>query len=105
MENVLATQSTSRGSSFLHEYLIATPGNWCRNLCSSDSPDDYQTLMDLRKKPEFYKIDPEWVALDPCTVLSTPSYGDMSAPALVKKLKIQSQKDTKQLAEAKELGI
>ncbi|KAJ3503221.1 hypothetical protein NLJ89_g8530 [Agrocybe chaxingu] len=62
------------------------------------------TLMDLRKKPEFYKIDPAWAALDPVPVLSTPTYGEMSAPALIKLLKIQSQKDTKQLAEAKELS-
>lgn len=70
----------------------------------SDSPDDYQTLMDLRKKPEFYKIDPSWAAIDPVPVISTPTYGDMTAPAVVKQLKIQSQKDTKQLAEAKEIA-
>jgi hypothetical protein len=60
--------------------------------------------MDLRKKPEFYKIDPSWAAIDPVPVLSTPTYGEMTAPALVKQLKIQSQKDTKQLAEAKEIA-
>ena len=61
-------------------------------------------MTDLRKKPEFYKIQPAWCALDPVPVLSTPTYGDMTAPALVKKLKINSQKDTKQLAEAKEIA-
>jgi leucyl-tRNA synthetase len=60
--------------------------------------------MDLRKKPDFYKIQPEWCALEPVPVLSTPAYGEMSAPALVKKLKIQSQKDKNQLTEAKELA-
>jgi hypothetical protein len=70
----------------------------------SDSPDDYATLMDLRKKAEYYKIDPAWAAYDPVPVLSTPTYGEMSAPALVKQLKIVSQKDVKQLAEAKELA-
>jgi leucyl-tRNA synthetase len=70
----------------------------------SDSPDDFQTLTDLRKKPEFYKIDPSWAAIDPVPVISTPTYGDMTAPAVVKLLKIQSQKDTKQLAEAKEIA-
>lgn len=70
----------------------------------SDSPDDYQTLVDIRKKPDFYKIDPSWAAIDPVPVLSTPTYGDLTAPAIVKQLKIQSQKDTKQLAEAKELA-
>jgi len=70
----------------------------------SDSPDDFATLTDLKKKPEFYGIDPSWAALDPVPVLSTPAYGEMTAPALVKQLKIQSQKDVKQLAEAKEIA-
>ena len=70
----------------------------------SDSPDDFQTHTDLRKKPEFYKIDPSWSAYDPVPVISTPTYGDMTAPAVIKQLKIQSQKDTKQLAEAKEIA-
>ena len=60
--------------------------------------------MDLRKKAEYYKIDPAWAAFDPVPVLSTPAYGEMSAPALVKQLKIASQKDVKQLADAKELA-
>lgn len=70
----------------------------------SDSPDDYATVMDLKKKPEFYKIKPEWIAIDPVPVLSTPTYGEMTAPVLIAKMKIQSQKDVKQLAEAKELA-
>lgn len=70
----------------------------------SDSPDDYRTLMDLRKKPEMYKILPEWAAVDPIPVLSTPKYGDMAAEALCTQLKIQSQRDVKQLAEAKDLA-
>lgn len=70
----------------------------------SDSPDDFQTLMDLRKKPEFYKIEPSWAAIDPVPLISTPTYGDLVAPAIVKSLKIQSQKDTKQLAEAKDIA-
>ena len=44
------------------------------------------------------------MAIDPVPVISTPTYGNMTAPALVKQLKIQSQKDTKQLAEAKEIA-
>ena len=70
----------------------------------SDSPDDFATLSDLKKKPEFFKISPSWCALDPVPVLSTPTYGEMTAPALVKQFKIQSQKDVKQLAEAKEIA-
>lgn len=60
--------------------------------------------MDLRKKPEHYKIKPEWVTIDPIPVLSTPKYGEMSAETLCTQLKIQSQKDVKQLAEAKDLA-
>ncbi len=61
-------------------------------------------MTDLKKKPEFYKIKPEWCAIDPIPVINTPTYGDLTAPALVKKLKINSQKDVKQLAEAKEIA-
>lgn len=70
----------------------------------SDSPDDFQALLDLRKKPEFYHIEASWVSIDPVPVISTPTYGDLTAPVLIKQLKIQSQKDTKQLAEAKEIA-
>ncbi|KAF8153999.1 hypothetical protein B0H34DRAFT_662062 [Crassisporium funariophilum] len=84
--------------------VLATKGTGVVTSVPSDSPDDFQTLTDLRKKPEFYKIDPSWAAIDPVPVISTPTYGDMIAPALVKQLKIQSQKDTKQLAEAKEIA-
>jgi leucyl-tRNA synthetase len=37
-------------------------------------------------------------------VLSTPSYGNLTAKKLVEDLRIQSPKDVKQLAEAKELA-
>lgn len=86
------------------ESVLATKGTGVVTSVPSDSPDDYQTLMDLRKKAEYYKIDPAWAAIDPVPVLSTPTYGDLSAPAIVKQLKIQSAKDTKQLAEAKEIA-
>lgn len=60
--------------------------------------------MDLRKKPEYYHIEASWAAIDPVPVITTPNYGDLIAPAIIKQLKIQSQKDTKQLAEAKEIA-
>lgn len=60
--------------------------------------------MDLRKKPEFYNIQASWASIDPVPVITTPTYGDLIAPTLVKQMKIQSQKDTKQLAEAKEVA-
>lgn len=70
----------------------------------SDSPDDHITSLDLRKKAEYYKISPEWIAFEPVPVLSTPTYGNLTAPTLVEQFKIQSPKDTKQLAEAKEIA-
>ncbi|THH16229.1 hypothetical protein EW146_g4378 [Bondarzewia mesenterica] len=84
--------------------VLETKGTGVVTSVPSDSPDDYATLMDLRKKAEYYKIDPKWASFDPVPVLSTPTYGEMTAPVLVKKLKINSQKDVKQLAEAKELA-
>ena len=86
------------------ENVLPTKGTGVVTSVPSDSPDDFQTLTDLRKKPEFYKIDAAWAAIDPVPVISTPTYGEMTAPAVIKQLKIQSQKDTKQLAEAKEIA-
>ncbi|TBU31232.1 leucine-tRNA ligase [Dichomitus squalens] len=86
------------------ENVLPTKGTGVVTSVPSDSPDDFQTLTDLRKKPEFYKVDPSWVQYDPVPVISTPTYGEMTAPAVIKQLKIQSQKDTKQLAEAKEIA-
>jgi leucyl-tRNA synthetase len=85
------------------EGVLATKGTGVVTSVPSDSPDDYRTLMDLRKKPEMYKIKSEWAAVDPIPVLRTPKYGNMAAEFLCNELKIQSQRDTKQLAEAKEL--
>lgn len=70
----------------------------------SDSPDDFQTVQDLRKKAEYYNIDPSWAAIDPIPVLKTAAYGELTAPHLCKELKINSQKDVKQLADAKALA-
>lgn len=86
------------------EGVLATKGTGVVTSVPSDSPDDYRTLMDLRKKPEMYKIQPEWAGVDPIPVISTPKYGDMTAEKLCTELKIQSQRDTKQLAEAKEIA-
>ncbi|KAJ9076614.1 cytosolic leucyl tRNA synthetase [Entomophthora muscae] len=71
----------------------------------SDSPDDYATLQDLVKKAAYYNILPEWVVpFTPVPVISTPQYGDSIAVALCKELKINSQKDRDQLAQAKEIA-
>lgn len=84
--------------------VLAAKGTGVVTSVPSDSPDDYQTLMDLRKKAEYYKIDPSWASIDPVPVLGTPTYGNLLAPAIVKQLKIQSAKDSKQLADAKDIA-
>lgn len=70
----------------------------------SDSPDDYATLMDLAKKAEYYGIQKEWAELEIFPLIDTPTYGNLTAPALVKELKINSPKDVTQLAQAKDLA-
>ncbi|KAF8873156.1 hypothetical protein BD779DRAFT_1477168 [Infundibulicybe gibba] len=52
-------------------------------LAPSDSPGDFQTLVDLHKRPEFYKTDPSWTAIDPVPIITTPTYDDLTAPAVV----------------------
>ncbi|KAJ2591429.1 cytosolic leucyl tRNA synthetase [Coemansia sp. RSA 1722] len=85
------------------ENVLATKGTGVVTSVPSDSPDDYATLRDLKKKPEYYGIRPEWVAeYEPVPVITTPAYGEMTAPVLCDQLKINSQKDRKQLEEAKE---
>jgi leucyl-tRNA synthetase len=85
------------------ESVLPTKGTGVVTSVPSDSPDDYATVMDLAKKADYYGIKKEWAELEIVSVITTPSYGDKAAEFLVKKLKIMSPKDTKQLEEAKEL--
>ncbi|KAJ5777740.1 hypothetical protein N7520_000986 [Penicillium odoratum] len=82
----------------------ASKGTGVVTSVPSDSPDDYATLMDLIKKAEFYGIKKEWAEKEIYPVIETPTYGNLTAPALVKQLKINSPKDVTQLAQAKELA-
>lgn len=86
------------------ENVLANKGTGVVMSCPSDSPDDYQTTQDLYKKAEYYNVKREWIIKDPIPVIKTPNYGDLIAPALCKEFKINSQKDVKQLAEAKEIA-
>jgi leucyl-tRNA synthetase len=86
------------------ESVLPTKGTGVVTSVPSDSPDDYATIMDLAKKADYYGIKKEWAELEVVPIIETPSYGNLTAPFLVKKLKISSPKDTKQLEEAKELA-
>lgn len=86
------------------ETVLPTKGTGVVTSVPSDSPDDFATVTDLAKKAEYYGIKKEWAELEIHPIIDTPTYGDLCAPTLVKKLKIASPKDTKQLEEAKELA-
>jgi len=50
-----------------------TKGTGVVTCVPSDSPDDYATIMDLIKKPEFYGIKKEWVIEDILPIIQTPA--------------------------------
>jgi len=84
------------------ETVKASKGTGVVTCVPSDSPDDYATIKDLIKKAEYYGIKKEWAELEILPVIKTEKYGDLIAKALVEQMKINSPKDTKLLAEAKE---
>ena len=86
------------------ESVLATKGTGVVTSVPSDSPDDYATVTDLAKKAEYYGIQKEWAQLEILPIIQTPSYGNITAKFLVEKMKINSPKDAKQLAEAKDLA-
>jgi leucyl-tRNA synthetase len=61
-------------------------------------------VTDLAKKADYYGIKKEWAELEIIPVIETPTYGKLTAPTLVKQLKINSPKDATQLAQAKDLA-
>ncbi|KAI1657815.1 leucyl-tRNA synthetase [Daldinia decipiens] len=85
------------------ESILETKGTGVVTCVPSDSPDDYATITDLAKKADYYKIQKEWAELNILPIIRTPT-SDLLALELVKKLKIASPKDVKQLKEAKELA-
>ncbi|KAJ3020117.1 cytosolic leucyl tRNA synthetase [Thoreauomyces humboldtii] len=86
------------------EGVLVTKGTGVVTSVPSDSPDDYITLQDLKKKAAYYHVQSKWVDsffdASPA-IISTPNLGDRAAEFAVKKYKINSQKDKLQLTEAK----
>ncbi|KAL1988366.1 hypothetical protein VTN96DRAFT_10049 [Rasamsonia emersonii] len=86
------------------ETVSPTKGTGVVTSVPSDSPDDFATVTDLAKKADYYGIKKEWAELEILPIIETPTYGNLTAPTLVKQLKINSPKDATQLAKAKELA-
>jgi len=86
------------------ESVKPTKGTGVVTCVPSDSPDDYATVLDLAKKAEYYGIKKEWAQKELLPIIDTPSYGNLTAKFLVESMKINSPKDAKQLAEAKDLA-
>ncbi|EON64719.1 leucyl-tRNA synthetase [Coniosporium apollinis CBS 100218] len=86
------------------ESVKPTKGTGVVTSVPSDSPDDYATITDLAKKADYYGIKKEWAELEIIPIIETPSYGNLTAPFLVKEHKINSPKDATQLALAKDLA-
>ena len=84
--------------------VLPTKGTGVVTSVPSDSPDDYATVRDLAKKAEYYNIEKEWAELEIPEIIQTPAYGNLTAKFLVENMKINSPKDAKQLAEAKDLA-
>lgn len=86
------------------ETILENKGTGVVTCVPSDSPDDFVTTRDLFNKPEYYKIEKDWVIEEPVAIVNTSKYGDKCAEFLVKEMKINSPKDATQLAAAKELA-
>lgn len=81
--------------------ILPSKGTGVVSCVPSDSPADWITLMDLRKKAAYYGIEQAWAELDVVPVIDTPM-GDLIAKTLCEQLKIGSPKDTVQLEKAKD---
>lgn len=84
------------------ESILPSKGTGVVTCVPSDSPDDYVAVRDLANKPDYYKIKKEWVPSEVTEIIHTQKYGNKCAELLVNDLKIQSPKDSSQLAIAKE---
>ncbi|KAI5867554.1 hypothetical protein GGS23DRAFT_182436 [Durotheca rogersii] len=85
------------------ETVKETKGTGVVTCVPSDSPDDYAMTVELSNKPDYYGIKKEWAALEILPIIETPTYGKLTAPELVTRMKIVSPKDPR-LPEAKEVA-
>lgn len=86
------------------ESILPNKGTGVVACVPSDSPDDFITVQDIRKKPEYYGVDTSWIPPPEVSVIFTPKYGNLTAKTLVEQLKINSPKEKEKLAEAKEVA-
>ena len=87
--------------------ILTNKGTGIVTSVPSDAPDDYAALEDLKNKPklrEKFGIKDDWVLpYDVVEIIDIPELGTAAARKVCKEMKIQSQNDTKKLAEAKQL--
>ena len=87
--------------------ILTNKGTGIVTSVPSDAPDDYAALEDLKNKPklrEKFGIKDDWVLpYDVVEIIDIPEFGTAAARKVCKDMKIQSQNDTKKLAEAKQL--
>lgn len=87
--------------------ILTNKGTGIVTSVPSDAPDDYAALMDLVNKPklrEKFGILDEWVLpYKVIPIIDIPGFGTAAAEKVCLDMKIQSQNDTKKLAEAKQL--
>ncbi len=71
----------------------------------SDAPDDYQGMVDLKKKKDlrekFGVTDEMILPFEPIPIIETPGFGNLAAVTACEKFKIRSQNDKEKLTEAK----
>lgn len=87
--------------------ILTNKGTGIVTSVPSDAPDDYAALQDLRNKPklrEKFGIEDDWVLpFEVIPIIDIPGFGTAAAAKVCEDMKIQSQNDTKKLAEAKQL--